>query len=131
MTVSRTTRSIVSVAWSQRAPFPGAMGQYAEAEPLYQRILAIDENLLGKEESAVAEDLNTLAEVYVAHGKYAEAEPLFQRSLSIVEKAFGPEHRTVVRELKNYAALLRKMQRGAEASVLEARAAAIAAKQAQ
>ena len=64
-------------------------GKYAEAEPLYQRSLAIWEKALGKDHPDVATSLNNLAVLYHNQGKYAEAEPLYQRSLAIKEKALG------------------------------------------
>ena len=60
-----------------------AQGQYAEAEPLYQRALDIWEKALGPEHPHVAASLNNLAEFYRAQGQYAKAEPLYQRSLAI------------------------------------------------
>jgi tetratricopeptide (TPR) repeat protein len=60
-----------------------AQGRYAEAEPLYQRSLAIREQALGAEHPDVAQSLNNLAELYRAQGRYAEAEPLYARSLAI------------------------------------------------
>ena len=61
-----------------------------EAEPLYQRALAIDENALGADHPDVAIDLNNLALLYHTQGKYAEAEPLYQRALAIRSRnSFG------------------------------------------
>ncbi len=97
-------------------------GKYAEAEPLYQRSLAIDEKALGPNHPGVATDLNNLAELYRTQGKYAEAEPLYQRALAIYEKALGPEHPNVATSLENYADLLREMGRNEEAAEMEARA---------
>ncbi len=76
-----------------------AQGRYAEAEPLYQRSLAIVEKALGPEHPHVATSLNNLARLYRDQGHYAEAEPLYQRSLEIREKALGPEHPDVARSL--------------------------------
>jgi hypothetical protein len=39
----------------------GHRGNYSQAEPLYQRSLAIDEKVLGKEHPDVATTLNNLA----------------------------------------------------------------------
>ena len=58
-------------------------GQYAEAEPLYKRALAISEKALGPDHPDVATSLNNLAELYHAQGQYAQAEPLYKRSLAI------------------------------------------------
>ncbi len=46
-------------------------GKYEEAEPLYQRSLAIEEKALGPEHPQVATSLNNLALIYQAQGKYA------------------------------------------------------------
>jgi tetratricopeptide (TPR) repeat protein len=67
-------------------------GDYAKAEPLFQRSLAIREKALGKDHSDVAGSLINLAVLYQAQGDYAKAEPLHQRSLAISEKALGPDH---------------------------------------
>ena len=57
------------------------MGQYAKAEPLYQRSLKISEAKLGPDHPDVADSLNNLANLYMDMGQYAKAEPLYQRSL--------------------------------------------------
>ena len=105
-------------------------GKYAEAEPLYQRSLAIREKALGPEHPDVASSLNNLAGLYDNQGKHAEAEPLYQRALAIVEKALAPEHPDLATSLENYARLLRKIDRDAEAKKLESRAQAIRARHA-
>ena len=64
-------------------------GRYADAEPLYQRSLAIREKVLGRDHPEVANSLSTLAELYRTQGRYADAEPLYKRSLAIREKALG------------------------------------------
>jgi len=76
-------------------------GKYTEAEPLYQRALAIQEKLLGPEHPDVAMSLYNLALVCRYQGRYAEAEPLLKRSLAIREKALGPEHPAVAFSLNN------------------------------
>jgi tetratricopeptide (TPR) repeat protein len=80
-----------------------AQGHYAEAEPLYQRSLAIVEKALGPEHPHVAPILNNLAELYRAQGRYIEAEPLYQRALAIDEKALGPDHPDLATDLNNLA----------------------------
>jgi len=82
-----------------------AQGNYSQAQPLYQRSLAIREKALGKEHPNVAQSLNNLAELYQAQGNYSQAQPLYQRSLAIREKALGKEHPDVATSLNNFAAL--------------------------
>jgi tetratricopeptide (TPR) repeat protein len=69
-----------------------AQGRYAEAQPLYERALAIYEEALGPDHPAVGTTLNNLAELYRAQGRYAEAQPLYERALAICEQALGPDH---------------------------------------
>ena len=78
-------------------------GRYAEAEPLYQRSLAIWEKALGRDHPDVAVSLNNLAGLYLSQGRYADAEPLCQRSLAIREKALGRDHPSVATALNNLA----------------------------
>ncbi len=84
---------------------------YAQAEPLYQRALAIREKQVGPEHPDIATDLNNLAALYRAQGKYEQAEPLYQRALAIVEKQLGPQHSTTATIRENYNALVRNMRR--------------------
>ena len=57
-------------------------GQYAQAEPLYKRSLAIWK-ALGPDHPDVATSLNNLAVLYDTQGQYAQAEPLYKRALAI------------------------------------------------
>ena len=100
-------------------------GQYAQAEPLFTRALAVREQALGPEHPDVAQSLNNLAWLYYSQGEYAKAEPLYQRALAMREQALGPEHPDVALTLNGYGVLLQKMGRGAEAAEMEARAKTI------
>ena len=62
-----------------------AQNQPEKAEPLYQRLLALRESVLGPNHLEVAACLDNLAEVYEAQGLYAHAEPFYQRALNIRE----------------------------------------------
>ena len=53
-----------------------AQGRYADAEPLYERSLAIREKVLGPNHTDVATSLNSLAGLYQEQGRYDHrAEP--------------------------------------------------------
>src|SRR5205085_2146782 len=67
-------------------------GKYEQAEPLFQRALAVSEQALGPNHPSTAQSLNNLALLYDSQGKYEQAEPLFQRALTIFEKVLGTEH---------------------------------------
>jgi len=99
--------------------------RYAQAEPLYQRALAIREKILGPEHPAVATSLNSLAVLYRDQGQYAQAEPLYQRALAIFEKVLGPEHPAIATSLNNLALLYHSQEQYAQAEPLYQRALAI------
>jgi tetratricopeptide (TPR) repeat protein len=59
-------------------------GQYAQAEPLYKRTLAIKEKALGPDHPDVATSLNNLAALYRATNRGKEAEVLEQQAVRIL-----------------------------------------------
>src|SRR4030095_16674624 len=67
-------------------------GDYAAAEPFFQRALAINVKALDADHPTVALALNNLANLYLSQADYASAEPLFQRALAIREKVMAGEH---------------------------------------
>jgi tetratricopeptide (TPR) repeat protein len=96
--------------------------EHSEAEPLYQRALAIDEKSFGPDHPNVATGLNNLAGLLRDTNRHAEAEPLYRRALSINEKSFGPDHPKVAIRVNNLALLLMDTNRHAEAEPLYRRA---------
>ncbi|GJL67731.1 MAG: hypothetical protein NPIRA06_03660 [Nitrospirales bacterium] len=99
--------------------------RYAQAEPLYQRALAIREEALGPTHPDVATSLNNLGELNRSQGKSAKAEPLYQRALAIREEALGPTHFQVALSLNNLAALYNNQGQDPDAEPLYQRALAI------
>jgi CHAT domain-containing protein len=97
-----------------------AQGQYAAAEPLYRRSLAVREKALGPDHPDVASSLSNLAELLRSKGQYTTAEPLYRRSLAMREKALGPDHPDVAMSLNNLAALLKDQGQYAAASTIAA-----------
>jgi tetratricopeptide (TPR) repeat protein len=95
---------------NQTGYYVGRRAQYAAAEPLYQRALAIKEKVFGPEHPDTATSLNNLAFHYAVRGDFAAAEPLFRRAVAILESALGREHPNTVAVRDNYADLLRMMQ---------------------
>ena len=69
-------------------------GNYADAERLYKRSLAIYEKALGPDHSEVATSLNNLGELYLTLERFAEAEPLLKRSLPFARQRSVPTMRT-------------------------------------
>jgi tetratricopeptide (TPR) repeat protein len=113
---------------NQTALYYHVRATWAEAEPLYERALAIDEKTLGPEHPELASQLNNLALLYRTTGRHAEAEPLYARALAISEKTLGPEHPDLATWLNNLALLYRDTGRHAEAKPLVKRAIAIVEK---
>ncbi len=62
-------------------------GEYAEAERLYLRSLAIREKALGPDHVDVATSLNNLVELYQAQDKNLDAEPLLLQLEAIRRRA--------------------------------------------
>ncbi|NBC32727.1 MAG: tetratricopeptide repeat protein [Alphaproteobacteria bacterium] len=113
-----TVLNSAALAHELRADFAGA-------EPLYQRAIAIGEETLGPAHPNLAIQLNNLANLYRETGRTAEAEPLYQRAIAIGEKTLGPEHPDLAARLNNLAELYRQTGRTAEAEPLYQRAIAI------
>jgi tetratricopeptide (TPR) repeat protein len=103
---------------NQTGSYLRARAQYIQAEPLFQRALAISEQALGSDHPDVATSLNNLAELYYAQGKYVQAEPLFQRALAISEQTLGSDHPDVATSLNNLALLYVNQGRYVEAEPL-------------
>ncbi len=115
-----------SLLLNQLAQYLDSRAEYADAEPLMRRALAIDEESFGPGHPNVAIRLNNLAALLQATNRLAEAEPLMRRALAIDEESFGPGHPNVARDLNNLAQLLQDTNRLAEAEPLMRRALAIA-----
>ena len=64
-----------------------AQKKYAEAEPLYQRVLAIRERTFGAASPETALALNNLAVLHDAQDQLEPAEAYYRRALEIREKA--------------------------------------------
>jgi tetratricopeptide (TPR) repeat protein len=101
------------------------LAQWAEAEPLIRRALAIDVKSFGPDHPNVATDLNSLALLLQATNRLAEAEPLMRSALAIDEKRLGPDHPNVATDLNSLGLLLQATNRFAEAEPLMRRALAI------
>jgi len=95
---------------NQAGYYLGERGRYREAEPLYERALAIREQELGASHPETASSLNNLAALYTKQGKYGQAEPLYERALAICEQVFGSQHPTTQTIQANYTSLLEAMK---------------------
>jgi tetratricopeptide (TPR) repeat protein len=95
---------------------------YSRAKPLFERALAIEETVLGKQHPTVAQTLNNLANLYLRQGLYNRAEPLYGRALAIRETALGMQHHLVADPLKGLAQIRLARHQRAQAVPLLSRA---------
>jgi tetratricopeptide (TPR) repeat protein len=100
-------------------------GDYAGAEPLLTRGLAMRESALGADHPDVAASLNELGILLGAQGRYEEANRCYVRAQGILEKALGPGHRDVAISLNSLACSYYEQGRYYEAALLLSRALAI------
>jgi tetratricopeptide (TPR) repeat protein len=101
------------------------LGNFAEAEPLMRRALAVDERSFGPNHPNVATCLNNLAALLHDTNRLDEAEPLYRRALAIDELSFGAHEPKVATCLNNLAQLLQATDRLEESESLYRRALAI------
>jgi tetratricopeptide (TPR) repeat protein/CHAT domain-containing protein len=102
-----------------------AQGNYAQAEDLYKRALAIREKTLGTNHPEVAKVLHNLAYVYESQGKYLDAESFNKRALAIEEKIVGANHPQTAMTLNNLGIVLQKQGRYGQAEQVYTRALAV------
>jgi len=84
--------------------------QPQQAKPLYERALAITEQVLGPNHPDTARSLNNLAFLYKSQGTYEQAKPLYERALAIMEKTVGSNHPNTKIIRENHARLLENIK---------------------
>jgi CHAT domain-containing protein len=104
------------------------VGNFAQAERLFQRALAIDKQALGLAHPQTAEALYHLGTVYIFTNEHAKAEELLQQALALTEQTLGPEHPRVIDLLRNFGLLYYYRGDLARAEQTTGRALAIADK---
>ena len=65
-------------------------GKYAEAEPLFQKVMAIKEKALGSDNPEVALTMGNLADLYQNQGKFSAAEVLYRGAIKGLQKGSVP-----------------------------------------
>jgi CHAT domain-containing protein len=124
----RNRNADIAINLTGRGDLSVAMGRDAEAEPYYQRALAIAATMRDPDLASTVL-IQDLAELYLKQGRYAEAEPLFKRALAIDENAFGSNtYYRVVEILDGLGTTYRHLGRDAEAEASYARALEIGPK---
>jgi centrosomal protein CEP104 len=69
--------------------------RFAEAQPLYERALRIQEKALGKDHQDTVQTLTDLAICHLDQGHNGVGRPLLERALVLQQKALGPNHADV------------------------------------
>jgi len=100
-------------------------GDYARAEELLQRALAIREAASDENKANVAKIYNSQAEMYRVQGQYAKAEALYLKAIAIVEQSVGANDPFLGIPLGNLAELHRIQGNYAKAEELYLRALAL------
>ena len=96
-------------------------GDYAGAEPLVWRALALEEKMLGPNTTGCASALETLASLRAAQGDSKGSEPLLRQALSVKEIIYKPDHPSLASTLANLAAMLEQKGAADEAENLHLR----------
>ncbi|WP_367134559.1 FxSxx-COOH system tetratricopeptide repeat protein [Saccharothrix sp. HUAS TT1] len=114
-------------AWllDRAATYLQTHGRPADAQPLYQRALAIAEATYGPDHPEVATVLNNLGLALRDLGRPGDAQPLLERALAIAEAAYGPDHPEVAIDLSSLGLTLRDLGRPEDAQPLLERALTI------
>ncbi len=82
--------------FSTLADVSATQKRYVEAEPLYKKMIEIDQQSLGSEHPTLAADLSNLALLYTSQGRFTEASPLVLKALDIYKKSYGENNLAVV-----------------------------------
>lgn len=80
-----------------------------QAEPLYQRALAIREQVFGPDHPNTATSLSYLAALFESQEKYEQAGLFYRRALDIRERTLGSTHPNTISSQINYQMLIQKV----------------------
>lgn len=97
-------------------------GQYAEAEKLDRKALAMRLAAVGETHTATANSYSNLGFDLRAQGKHAEAESLFRKSVDVKVKVLGEQHAETAFAYANLASHLRSQAKYVEAEQVDRKA---------
>jgi tetratricopeptide (TPR) repeat protein len=123
-----TRRASLAKSLNNMAAIYHAQGKYSMAEDLWQRSLALKQELFGSKDMEVAVVLHNLAALHSARRNYEKAEALYKEAREIKELHLGMLHPELIPLLENYSLLLKKQERLSEAQQLAERIMAIQSK---
>lgn len=102
-----------------------AQGSYSEAEVLFQRLLAVKENMLGADHPELISVLDNFAWCFFKQRRHAQAAALFRRILAIEEHVLCKDYPGLANTLDNLAAVAVEQGSYEEAESLYRRALAV------
>jgi tetratricopeptide (TPR) repeat protein len=114
-----------SFTWQRQADALAGRGRHREAQPLYEKALAIRRKVLGEEHPNTVASYNNLAFNLNAQVRYAQAQPLYEKALAIRRKALREEHPATAQSYSNLAYTLNAQGRYTEAEESYRKALAI------
>ena len=85
------------------------VAEFPDARAAYERELAIDEKVYGREHPEVAIDVNNLGNVLHDLGDLPGARAACERALAIDEKVYGRDHPSVARDVNNLGGVLQDL----------------------
>jgi tetratricopeptide (TPR) repeat protein len=101
-----------------RGMYLSSRGRYAEAESLYESVVAEREQLFGPDDFDLFNVMHDLAWVYLCRGRYVDAEALSKRVLESRKTRLGPEHRDTLKTMSTLAEVYCRQQRLDDAETL-------------
>jgi tetratricopeptide (TPR) repeat protein len=91
---------------TQQADILNALGQYAKAQPLYEKALEIRRRLLNDDYPETATSYNDAAYNLSALGKHSQAQALYEKALEIKRRLLTDEHPDTATAYNNVAVCL-------------------------
>jgi CHAT domain-containing protein len=133
----KAARRVAAMSKNDRAEFLSMMrtnaqaislerqAKYAEARPLFEKVLAGWRRLLGEDDLDTARGYNNLGVNLRAQKKSVEAQPLFEKALAIRKRLLSDDHPDTARSYDELAANLKAQNKTFEAQPLFEKALAI------
>jgi len=95
-----------------------AAGRYAQAQPLYEKVLEIHLRLLTDDHRYTADSYDNLASDLDEQGRYAQAQPLYEKALEIRRRLLTDDHPRTAASYNNLAYVLDAQGKYAQAQPL-------------
>ena len=87
-----STPETMSMILTNLAILTARQGKPAEAEPLFRRVVEIDERVKGADHPELGKAYHNLGIALKMQRKFSEAEPFYAKALEIRRRALGPRH---------------------------------------